>query len=55
MERKGQEAVPRTLPGPSSPEPRDRASFTAWRAYLESTQGAAGPEAFLRTRYITNP
>jgi len=48
-------AVARTLPGTPGPEPRDRASFAALRTYLESAQGAAGPEAFLRTRYTTNP
>jgi pimeloyl-ACP methyl ester carboxylesterase len=49
------DAVARTLPTPPGPEPRDRASFTAWRSYLERTQGAAGPEAHLRARFLTNP
>jgi pimeloyl-ACP methyl ester carboxylesterase len=48
-------AVARTLPFPPGPEPRDRESFTAWSAYLERTQGAAGPEAYLRARFLTNP
>jgi pimeloyl-ACP methyl ester carboxylesterase len=44
----------RAVPTPSSPEDADRASFTALRAYLEK-YGGAGPEAYLRTRYRTNP
>ena len=36
------------------PKPGDLASFTALRAYLEK-YGGAGPEAYLRTRYRTNP
>jgi pimeloyl-ACP methyl ester carboxylesterase len=41
---------------PLSPGPQagDLASFTALRAYLEK-RGGAGPEAFLRARYRTNP
>lgn len=46
-------AVARTLPTASSPQPNDLASFTALRAYLEK-YGGAGPEAWLRTRYRTN-
>jgi pimeloyl-ACP methyl ester carboxylesterase len=48
-------AVARPLPPPPGPEPRDRASFAALRSYLERTQGAAGPEAHLRARFLTNP
>ena len=47
-------AVARTVPTAPGPEPGDRASFTAFRAYLEK-YGGAGPEAWLRTRYRTNP
>ena len=47
-------AVARTLPAAPSPQPADLASFTALHAYLEK-HGGAGPEAFLRTRYRTNP
>lgn len=49
------DAVARTLPAAPSPGPGDLASFTALRAFLERTQGAAGPEAHLRARYIANP
>jgi non-heme chloroperoxidase len=49
------DAVARSLPAAPGPEPSDRATFTAWRAYLERTQGAAGPEAHLRARFLTNP
>jgi pimeloyl-ACP methyl ester carboxylesterase len=48
-------AVARTLPNPPAPTATDRASFAAVRAYLERTQGAAGPEAHLRARFLTNP
>jgi pimeloyl-ACP methyl ester carboxylesterase len=48
-------AVAKTMPSAPGPEPRDRASFAAWRAYLEKTQGGAGPEAHLRARFRTNP
>ena len=47
-------AVARTLPAAPSPKPDDLASFTALRAYLEK-YGGAGPEAYLRARYRTNP
>jgi pimeloyl-ACP methyl ester carboxylesterase len=49
------DAVARTLPAAPSPGPDDLTSFTALRAFLERTQGGAGPEARLRTRYIANP
>jgi pimeloyl-ACP methyl ester carboxylesterase len=49
------DAVARTLPGAPGPEPQDRASFTAWRSFLVRIQGAAGPEAHLRARFLTNP
>jgi len=47
-------AVARTVPAAPSPQPDDLTSFTALRAYLEK-YGGAGPEAYLRTRYRTNP
>jgi len=47
-------AVARTVPAAPSPAPGDLASFTALRAYLEK-YGGAGPEAYLRTRYRSNP
>ena len=49
------DAVARTLPGAPGPGPGDLASFTALRSFLERTQGAAGPEAHLRARFLTNP
>jgi len=48
------DAVARTVPAAPSPQPVDLASFMALRAYLEK-YGGAGPEAYLRTRYRTNP
>jgi pimeloyl-ACP methyl ester carboxylesterase len=48
-------AVAKTLPASPGPEPADRASFTAFRRFLEKKNGVAAPEAFLRTRYLTNP
>ena len=48
-------SVARTLPAPPAPQPADLASFAAVRAYLERTQGAAGPEAHLRARFLTTP
>ena len=47
-------AVARTVPTAPGPQPGDLASFTTLRAFLEKN-GAAGPEAYLRTRYRTNP
>jgi pimeloyl-ACP methyl ester carboxylesterase len=47
-------AVAQTVPAAPGPQPGDLASFTALRAYLEK-YGGAGPEAYLRTRYRTNP
>jgi pimeloyl-ACP methyl ester carboxylesterase len=47
-------AVAKTLPASPGPGPADRASFTALRAFLEKNYGAAGPEAYLRTRYRSN-
>jgi pimeloyl-ACP methyl ester carboxylesterase len=47
-------AVAKTVPTAPSSTEADRASFTAFRAYLDK-YGGAGPEAFLRTRYRTNP
>ena len=48
------DAVARTVPAAPSPQDGDLASFTTLRAYLEK-YGGAGPEAYLRTRYRTNP
>jgi pimeloyl-ACP methyl ester carboxylesterase len=48
-------AVVRSLPTAPGPTPRDLSSFTTLRAFLESIQGGAGPEAHLRARFITNP
>jgi pimeloyl-ACP methyl ester carboxylesterase len=47
-------AVARTVPAAPSPQPGDLTSFSALRAHLEK-YGGAGPEAYLRTRYRTNP
>ncbi len=47
-------AVARPVPAAPRPQPGDLSSFTALRAYLEK-YGGAGPEAYLRTRYRTNP
>jgi non-heme chloroperoxidase len=49
------DAVAKTLPTAPSPGPRDMASFTTLRAFLEKTQGTPFPEAHLRARYLTNP
>lgn len=47
-------SVAKTLPAPPGPAPADLASFATLRSYLERTQGAAGPEAHLRARFLTN-
>jgi non-heme chloroperoxidase len=47
-------AVARTVPTAPGPQAVDLASFTTLRAFLEKN-GPAGPEAYLRTRYRTNP
>ena len=47
-------AVAKTVPAVPSPRPNDLVSFASLRAYLEK-YGGAGPEAYLRTRYRTNP
>jgi non-heme chloroperoxidase len=44
----------RAVPTAPSAQAEDQASFSALRAYLEK-YGGAGPEAYLRTRYRTNP
>lgn len=44
----------RAVPTAPSAQAEDRASFSALRVYLEK-YGGAGPEAYLRTRYRTNP
>ena len=48
-------AAAKGLPNPPGPGPRDLASLAALRSYLESVQGAAGPEAHLRARLLMNP
>jgi non-heme chloroperoxidase len=48
------DAVARTLPPNPRPEPADLASFATLRSFLERTQGFAGPEAYLRTRWVGN-
>lgn len=48
------DAVARTLPAAPRRTPADLSSFTALRSYLERTQGFAGPEAYLRARYVAN-
>lgn len=47
-------AVARTVPAAPGPQAGDLASFTALRAYLER-HGAVWPEAYMRSRYRTNP
>jgi pimeloyl-ACP methyl ester carboxylesterase len=44
----------RTLPPSPAPGTADLASFATLRAFLQRVQGAAGPEAHLRTRYVAN-
>ncbi|HEX5109394.1 MAG TPA: alpha/beta hydrolase [Vicinamibacterales bacterium] len=46
--------VERTLPPPPAPGPADLASFVTLRAFLQRTQGAVGPDAHLRSRYVAN-
>jgi pimeloyl-ACP methyl ester carboxylesterase len=46
--------VERTLPPPPAPAPADLASFVTLRAFLQRAQGAVGPEAHLRSRYVAN-
>jgi pimeloyl-ACP methyl ester carboxylesterase len=48
-------AVAKTLPGSPGPGPADLVSFTALRAFMQKTFGAAGPEAHLRARFLSNP
>ena len=48
-------AAAKGLPAPPAPAAADMASLSALRAYLERTQGAAGPEAHLRARFLMNP
>ena len=47
-------AVARSVPSAPGPKADDLASFTALRAYLEK-YGGAGPEAYVRARWIANP
>ena len=51
----GYDAVARTLPAAPARGPADMASFAALRAYLQRMQGFAGPEAYLRARWVANP
>jgi hypothetical protein len=46
--------VERTLPPPPAPGPADLASFVTLRAFLQRSQGAVGPDAHLRSRYVAN-
>jgi non-heme chloroperoxidase len=46
------DAVARALPPLARPGPADLSSFAALRSFLEKNQGAAGPEAHLRARFI---
>jgi pimeloyl-ACP methyl ester carboxylesterase len=48
-------AVAKSLPGSPGPTPDDLASFTTLRSFLVRVQGAAGPEAHLRVRFLPNP
>ena len=48
------DAAARTLPAAPRPAPADLASYAALRVFLEKTQGAAGPEAHLRAKYLPN-
>jgi pimeloyl-ACP methyl ester carboxylesterase len=47
-------AVAKTVPAAPGPAADDLASFATLRVYLDKYSGA-GPEAYLRTRYRTNP
>jgi pimeloyl-ACP methyl ester carboxylesterase len=47
-------AVARTLPPSPRPAAGDLSSFTALRSFVDRTQGAAGPEAHLRARWVAN-
>ena len=49
------DSIARTLPPAPRRTPADVASFTSLRSYLERIQGFAGPEAYLRARYVVNP
>jgi pimeloyl-ACP methyl ester carboxylesterase len=46
--------VARTVPSAPSPKADDLSSFAALRAFLEK-YGGAGPEAYVRARWIANP
>ena len=46
--------VERTLPPPPTPGPADLSSFVTLSAFLKRAQGAVGPEAHLRSRYVAN-
>jgi pimeloyl-ACP methyl ester carboxylesterase len=47
-------AAARVVPSAPGPTEQERASFTAFRAYLER-YGVRWPEAYMRTRYRMNP
>ena len=51
---KAHDAVARSLPAAPGPTAGDLASFSALRSFLEKTQGAVGPEAHLRARFLAN-
>ena len=46
--------VERTLPPPPTPSAGDLASFATLRAFLQRAQGAVGPDAHLRSRYVAS-
>jgi len=48
------DAVARTLPPSPRTRPENMRSFSALRSFLEKSQGAVGPEANLRARWIAN-
>jgi pimeloyl-ACP methyl ester carboxylesterase len=49
------DSIAKTLPPSPRPAANDLASFDALRAFLTRTQGASGPESYLRARYVAKP